>query len=172
MGIGELDLAGPSRPAARTVAVAMRDALGRTSPCAAPIWAATSDSMSSATIHATDSRTTSACSELISLSASSAAVILRFSAIVVLSFVDLVNRPTIRCPRWPAYVWAGLREDRYTTSTDLTAAGGFAPLRRVQVSGPCAPSLDGCDVQAPESLSKGSRAIAWMPEAGVSVVSP
>jgi hypothetical protein len=50
-------------------------------PSSAPIWAATSASINSATIQATLSRNTSACSLASSLSASWAAVILGPSAI-------------------------------------------------------------------------------------------
>jgi hypothetical protein len=54
--------------------------------------------MSSRAIHATLSRSTSACSSWSSLSASWAAVILALSAIVVSPFVDPLNRPTIMSP--------------------------------------------------------------------------
>src|SRR5215218_8945529 len=64
-------------------------------PSSAPIWAATSASISSATIQATLWRSTSACSLASSLSATWAAVILGPSAIVVLPSSISWNRPTI-----------------------------------------------------------------------------
>src|SRR5207342_3153817 len=62
---------------------------GVRSPWPAPIWAATSASISSAHSHATASLSRSACSVLINLPTNSWAVILGTSAIVVLLVVDL-----------------------------------------------------------------------------------
>jgi len=55
------------------------------------------------------------------LSTSSAAVILVFSAIVVLLLSSISGRTDDSEPRWPTYVSRPVR-DRYTTSTDLTPA--------------------------------------------------
>src|SRR5919108_5132170 len=68
---------------------------GVRAPSSAPIWAATSASISSAAIQVALSRSTSGCSSASSLFASWAAVILGLSAIVVILSSLCGNRPTI-----------------------------------------------------------------------------
>src|SRR4051795_9870408 len=83
--------------------------------------------MTSATNHATLSRTTSACSLPISLSTTSTAVILPFSAIVVLLHPSICERTDDSEAHGGRPTSGPARRARYTTSTDLTATR--APVR-------------------------------------------
>src|SRR3954462_13233053 len=76
--------------------------------------------MTSATNHATLSRTTSACSLPISLSTNSTAVILPFSAIVVLLHPSICERTDDSEAHGGRPTSGPARRARYTTSTDLT----------------------------------------------------
>src|SRR3954462_4195615 len=77
--------------------------------------------MTSATNHATLSRTTSACSLPISLSTNPAAVILPFSAIVVLLHPSICERTDDSEAHGGRPTSGPARRARYTTSTDLTS---------------------------------------------------
>src|SRR4249919_229159 len=90
---------------------------GVRSPWPAPIWAATSASISSAHSHATASLSRSACSALISLPTNSWAVILGVSAIVVLLVVDLGKTDDLKA-HGGRRITAGAGS--YTTIWDLT----------------------------------------------------
>src|SRR4051812_43513326 len=80
--------------------------------------------MTSATNHATLSRTTSACSLPISLSTNPAAVILPFSAIVVLLHPSICERTDDSEAHGGRPTSGPARRARYTTSTDLTGPVG------------------------------------------------
>src|SRR3954453_4605861 len=76
--------------------------------------------MTSATNHATLSRTTSACSLPISLSTNSTAVILPFSAVVVLLHPSIGERTDDSESHGGRPTSGPARRARYPTSTDLT----------------------------------------------------
>src|SRR3954463_13422368 len=78
--------------------------------------------MTSATNHATLSRTTSACSLPISLSTNSTAVILPFSAIVVLLHPSICERTDDSEAHGGRPTSGPARRARYTPSTALTQA--------------------------------------------------
>src|SRR3954453_23862142 len=92
--------------------------------------------MSSATSQATLSRNTSACSDVISLSTTWAAVILWPSAIVVLSFIDLPEQ-TDDSRRPVADPLPGPAPSRsYTTSSDSTKDPQASDERWVHLGSP------------------------------------
>src|SRR3982751_2009507 len=98
--------------------------------------------MTSATNHATLSRTTSACSLPISLSTNSTAVILPFSAIVVLLHPSICERTDDSEAHGGRPTSGPARRARYTTSTDLTSVSAAGPGLRAAAAA--------CQARAPD----------------------